>query len=149
MDSSVVILKPLEPLWELIERQGYWFSRNYGYNNAQFTSPEAMWLMGTTREESLKVPHVVASCFGLSFKHANSIAFLHNWKQLAFVGAFKGDRGSLSGGQDPLAFYGHRNDQSCASHIIHKLDMKFTDPPDYFAEQGAPQNERTILTLER
>jgi len=149
MDSSVVILKPLEPLWELIERKGYWFSRNYGYNNAQFTSDEALRIMDTTRHDAKQVSHVVASCFGLNMRSPVAKQFLEEWKFFASHGAFKGDRGDLSGGNDPDKFYGHRNDQSVASQVCFWMEMDLTDPPDYFAEQGAPQNERTILTLER
>ncbi len=148
-DSSVVILKPLDPLWELIEKQGYWFSRNYSYNNGQFCSDEALAIMSTNREQAYKVPHCVASTFGLDMNSKIARVFLAAWKNWAQEGAFKGDRGNLSGADDPRAYQGHRNDQAVASQIIADLGMVMTDPPDYFAEQGAPTNERTILTLER
>ena len=148
MDSSTVILRDLRPLWELIEKQGYWFSRNYGYNNAQFTSDEALGIMGITAGDAAFIPHVVASCFGLDMSSGTAREFMYRWKRLAEDGAFRGDRGDLSGtGEKP--YYGHRNDQSCASQVCHQIGMSLTDPPDYFAEQGREQNERTILTLER
>lgn len=149
MDSSTVILQPLEPLWELIEKQGYWFSRNYDYTNGQFCSDEALSIMGTTREAAFKVPHCVAGCFGLDMRSKVATVFMAAWKDWAQQGAFKGDRGNLSGDGDPRVYQGHRNDQAVASQIIADLGMTMTEPPDYFAEQGAPQNERTILTLER
>jgi len=149
MDSSTIILKDLRPLWELIESQGYWFSRNYDYTNGQFCSDEALKIMGMTREEAFKVPHVTASCFGLRMDHPYATAFMMGWKTLEQFGAFKGDRGNLSGVSDPLVYQGHRNDQSCASQMCYLLGMKLTDPPDWWAEQGAPTSDRTILTLER
>lgn len=148
-DSSVVVLKPLGSLWGLIESQGYWFSRNYGYTQGQFCNDEALAIMGVTREEAFKIPHVVASCFGLDMRKPIAQEFLKRWKAMAEAGAFKGDRGDLSGTGDTNRFIGHRNDQSCAAHVIHELGMTLTDPPDWFAEQGAPRNENTILTLER
>jgi len=149
LDSSTIILKPLDPIWELIESQGYWFSRNYDYTNGQFCSDEANAIMGTSREAAFGVPHCVASCFGLDMRSKIATVFMAAWKDWAQQGAFKGDRGNLSGVSDAHTYQGHRNDQAVASQIIADLGMKMTDPPDYFAEQGAPRNERTILTLER
>lgn len=148
-DSSVVVLGRLEPIWDLIAKQGYWFSRNYDYTNGQFCSDEALKIMSTTREAAFKVPHCVASCFGLDMESKVARVFLAAWKDWAQQGAFAGDRGDLSGTGDPLTYRGHRNDQAVASQIIADLGMQMTEPPDYFAEQGAPRNERTILTLER
>ncbi len=146
LDSSAVILKPLDPIWSMIEQQGYWFSRNYDYNNGQFCSDEALKIMGMTREEAFKVPHVTAACFGLRMDHPYAIAFMSGWKTLAEAGAFKGDRGNCSGKvEDPTQYQGHRNDQSCASQMCYLLGMNLTDPPDYWAEQ----NDKTILTLGR
>jgi|SRR6185369_3847931 len=149
MDSSVVVLKDLEPLWQLIESQGYWFSRNYAYNNGQFCNDEALAIMGITREQAFDVPQVVASCFGLDLRQKIAQDFLKRWKLLAEAGAFKGDRGDLSGCGDMTKFVGHRNDQSCAAQVAYELGMVLTDPPAWFAEQGHPQSEETILTLER
>lgn len=149
MDSSIVVLRSLEPLWDLIEQQSYWFSRNYDYNLAQFCSDEALSILGEARAFAKQIPLVVAGCFGLDMRNGEAQAFLAEWKRFAEEGAFRGDRGDLSGGTDPDKFYGHRNDQACASQVVHALGLKLTSPPDYFAEQGAPQNERTILTVER
>src|ERR1700735_3619574 len=39
-DSSILPLRSLEPLWERIERDGYWFSDN-GYSNYTWTANSA------------------------------------------------------------------------------------------------------------
>lgn len=150
MDSSAVVLKPLDPLWDLIERQGYWFSRNYDWNNGQFTSDEALAIMRMQRVEAFHVPQVTAACFGLDMGNPDARTFLNCWKALAALGAFKGDRGNVTGHvADPTKYQGHRNDQSCASYVAYRLGMKLTDPPDWWAEQGYPQIEKTVLTLVR
>lgn len=150
LDSSTVVLKPLDDLWRLIEDQGYWFSRNYQWNNGQFCSWEALDIMGITRETAFKIPQVTAACFGLNLEDPVAMEFLARWYSLMKLGAFAGDRGNLTGHvADPMQYQGHRNDQSCASHVVHQLSMSLTDPPEWWAEQGSPQNEKTVLTLVR
>lgn len=148
MDSSIVVLSPLEPLWQLIEKQGYWFSRNYDYTNGQFCSDEALAIMGTTREAAFRVPHCVAGCFGLDMRSKIATVFMAAWKDWAQKSAFKGDRGNLAGG-DAHTYQGHRNDQAVASQIIADFGMTMTEPPEYFAEQGREQSDRTIVTVGR
>ena len=148
-DSSIVALKPLDTLWELIESQGYWFSKNYDYTQGQFCNDEALKIMGREREEAFKIPHVVAGCFGLDIRRWMSLDFLRRWKDLLLKGAFRGDRGDLSGDADMTKFVGHRNDQSCASEVCYALGMELTEPPAWFAEQGRPITEETIFTVER
>lgn len=149
-DSSIVVLKPLEPLWKLIESQGYWFSKNYDYNQGQFCNDEALKIMGRTREEAFGIPQVVGGCFGLNIDLASTAnLFLWRWGTLLRMGAFRGDRGDLSGDADMTKFVGHRNDQACASEVCYALGMKLTDPPAWFAEQGRPITDETILTVER
>ena len=150
LDSSTVILRPLDDLWRLIENQGYWFSRNYDWNNGQFCSWEALDIMGVSREQAFKIPQVTAACFGLNLKDRIALDFLTDWHTLMRLGAFKGDRGNLTGHvADPAQYQGHRNDQSCASHVVHSLSMSLTDPPEWWAEQGYPQSDQTVLTLVR
>lgn len=148
-DSSIVAMKPLGPLWDLIDQQGYWFSKNYSYNQGQFCNDEALAVMGVTREEAFGIPQVVGGCFGLKVDHPVAREFFYQWSKLMDEGAFRGDRGDLSGSGDMTKFVGHRNDQSCASDVCHKLFMKLTEPPAWFAEQGYPTTEETILTVER
>ncbi len=150
LDSSTVVLKPLDDLWRLIEQQGYWFSRNYEWNNGQFCSWEALDIMGITREWAFKIPQVTAACFGLNLHDTIAMEFLARWYSLMKLGAFAGDRGNLTGHvADPTQYQGHRNDQSCASHVVHCLSMWLTDPPEWWAEQGYEQSDKTVLTLVR
>lgn len=149
-DSSIIAIDTLNPLWDLIAKQGYWFSRNYGWNNAQFTNDQALRIMGVTRDQAREIPQVVAGCFGLNMRMPIAREFLAQWKDLRDAGAFAGDRGDLSGTQpDARGFYGHRNDQSCASHVCWKLGMTLTDPPKWFAEEGHPITDETYLTVAR
>lgn len=46
-DASIVAIRPLDPLLEKIERDGYWISDN-GYLNHEWTARSAYALLGVT-----------------------------------------------------------------------------------------------------
>lgn len=177
-DASILPIRSLEPLWEKVERDGYWIARN-GWNNYQWTADSAyyelfpenprIWEM---REVNKRIPHVVATSFGLNVKHPIGKAFLDEYYRLAsetkaFCGPWTNslyglnpsekpalpdtDRRSACGPPDVV---GHRHDQTAASVIAWRLGMKLTDCPEIFAyskrrQDGtlhlSDQDERTIL----
>lgn len=97
-DACVLPLRSLEPLWERIERDGYWISRN-GWSNYEWTadsaypelfpecwgqreaSTELVWRK--MREINRKIEHVVATCFGISLRHQTGQAILKEYYRLA------------------------------------------------------------------
>ena len=110
-DSSILPIRSLEPLWERIEREGYWISRN-GWSNYEWTAdsayPDLFWSRTgnkvwegiasgmdwigygagsppweLTREVNKQIPHVVATTFGLNVKHPKGRAFLDEYHRLA------------------------------------------------------------------
>lgn len=142
-DSSIVPIAPLAPLWERIERDGYWLSRNYDYKNGEFTSDAALAIMGQTRDEAMLVPHVIATAFGLDMTSYAAQALLDRWRELMLHGAF-----AVGGSTDPR-FRGHRHDQSALSHIAWELALTLTTPPRFIAEGGMPVSGETVLVIER
>lgn len=150
LDSTVIVLKPLTELWGLIERQGYWFSANHGLMNGEFTADAALPILGVTREENWQIPHVVATCFGFDMRSPIAQEFLRQWKEASLAGAFAGPKRNDNGeaSADPRV-KGHRHDQTAASVIAHRLGMKLTTPPEWFADEGFTGDERTVLTNKR
>ena len=140
MDSSIVPLADLTPLWELIEKQGYWFSANYDLMTGPFCSDQAARLVGLTREQLNHVPHVIASAFGMTRDFA--MEFLLHWIGMEFKGVFE-----ESGSSDP-SFITHRHDQTAASIIAWRLRMNLTQPPMWIAE-GGQEGEGTLLSIQR
>lgn len=104
-DACVLPIRSLEPLWERIEREGYWFARN-GWTNYQWTADSAyrdlfnaeeikssrdlseydgaedVWL-ADARKVNKSIPHVVATSFGLNLKSDIGKAFLDEYCRLA------------------------------------------------------------------
>ena len=87
-DACILPVQPLESLWERIERDGYWISRQ-GYNNYEWTADSAYpdlfpsVTLDNARELQRRIPHVVATSFGLSMKHPQGRAFLSEYYRLA------------------------------------------------------------------
>jgi hypothetical protein len=155
-DTSIVPIRPLAPLWDLIEAQGYWFSENLPHGSAgrawscgEWTSDEALAQLGITREESFTFAHIIGTAFGLDLRHDIARQFLSEYLRLArgtaFNGAWSNADGKLS--SDPRVI-GHRHDQTAASVIVWRLGMKLTTPPAWIVD-GIPATDATVLEIKR
>lgn len=146
-DASILPIRSLEPLWEKIEREGAWISRN-GWFNAEWTCDAAYADLGVTREENWTIPHVVATTFGLNIEHPTGRVIFDEYLRLAQTNAFKGPWRNQNGeaSSDPRVL-GHRHDQSCLSLLAHRYGVQLTDPPRYFA-YAAGVTDETILSAD-
>ena len=163
-DSCIVLGdRPLEELWEKIERDGYWISRN-GWTNYEWTADSAYTYLfedadsiNPARDVNREISHVIATAFGLSLKHRRGCEFLAQYFALAQTRAFCGPitNSNFPGAQwsgnpakcspcGPPDVRGHRHDQSAASVIAWRLGMKLSDTPEWFAYRGQ-ETEKTCL----
>lgn len=155
-DASILPIRPILPLWDRIEKEGYWVSRN-GWTNAEWTADSAYPFLGVTKEWNEQIPHVVATSFGIDVSHSIGGNIYLEYLHLAQNGSFRGpwfnrnhpdystyapsSRVGFCGGEKVR---GHRHDQTALSVIAHKLGCKLTDPPSIFAYAGG-EVEDTIL----
>jgi hypothetical protein len=153
-DSSVYPLQNLEPLWNLIEEQGYWFSNappwhSPPWNCGQWTCDSALPILGITREEAFGITQLHGACFGLDLRHPIANRFLLQWNLMAGRGAFNGPWSNENGeaSADPRVM-GHRHDQTAASVIAHKLGMALTEQPKWLTDQ-IPPTEETFIDIRR
>lgn len=158
MDASVLPIRPLEPLWQLIEEQGYWFSLNLPCNNltapawncGQWTCDSALEPLEITREEAFGIPHVIGTAFGLDLRDSHAQLFFDKYMKLvqddrAFRGPWTNNDGWASKDRRVL---GHRHDQTVASVLAWRLGMKLTRPPKWIVD-GGMGTEETVLTIQR
>jgi hypothetical protein len=136
-DASIRPLRSVEPLWQLIESQGYWFSAN-GYKNSQWTAKNTLPLLGVTAEENETIEHLATTAFGLDLRSDIGHEFADEFLRLAKNGSFHGPWVGGIGVQ-------HRHDQTAASVIAHRLGMKLTPPPQWFAYRGGETAETVLL----
>lgn len=162
MDASVVPIADLTPLWDQIERDGYWIARNGweneawpGYMNREWTADSALpelfpgFSFVDAQLANREILHVMATAFGVNLLHPVGHAFFEEYFRLAsetraFCGPWNGEIGVK-----------HRHDQTAASAIAWRLSMKLTVPPDVIAYKewdGKPgyagRNERTMLLVD-
>ncbi len=147
-------------------------SRN-GYSNYEWTAdsaysdlfPDTGTMIAKTlddlRKVNRRIPHVVATTFGLNVRHPKGKAFLNEYYRLASeTRAFCGPWTNSNAHPDtdvggpprvapcgPSDVRGHRHDQTAASVIAMGLGFQLTDPPDIFAYGRADEQHdpRTIL----
>ena len=127
-DACILPIAPLEPLWERIERDGYWIGSqagpepDAGYTNYEWTadsaypalfpetwrnqqlSTEHVW--EAMRAKNRGIPHVVATTFGVSLDHPTGRAILDEYFRLAsttkaFCGPWT-NANFLDGNETPL-----------------------------------------------
>lgn len=158
-DASIVPVRGMERLWNLIERNGYWISRN-GWWNAEWTADAAYEHLDITREQNWKVPHVVATAFGLDLRQERAERFLDEYYRLSYSPAIQGpwcntnhpdyEHLPVNGRSNPCGpanVRGHRHDQTIASVLAWKAGMVLTDPPEWFAYKGG-ETDATVLVAD-
>ena len=146
-DACILPIAPVEPLWERIERDGYWISNN-GYTNAEWTVPEAYADLGVTPEENEAIPHVVATTFGISLDHPTGRAILDEYLRLAQTKAFCGPvrlRQGTRVSRGDMEISGHRHDQTALSVIAWRNGCKLTNPPEVFCYKGGETAETLLV----
>lgn len=148
-DSAVVPVRDMAPLWERIERDGYWVSNN-GWNNYEWTADSAYpqlfpgLSIDKARELNKTIAHVCAATFGISMKHMLGRDLLERYSRLcdtsAICGPWKNTPETPCGPADVL---GHRHDQTILSVVANDLDLQLTNCPDVFSY--APGTDASIL----
>jgi hypothetical protein len=128
-DASIFAIKPLDPIFDHIEKTGHLFFMS-GFNCAQWTNDQALSIMGVTRDQADQMPMLMACCMGFDLRNERTRQFLDRFEHivhhtLAVRGNWTNDLGTES--QDPRC-KGHRHDQSVASIIAAQLGMELQPP---------------------
>lgn len=144
-DACIKPARSLEPLWERIERDGYWIAANDGWDNWQWTAQAAYEPLKLTEKENRHIPHVIGGAFGVDTRTKIGRNILDELFRLAqtdaFCGPWTNNRGEAHWDTKVL---GHRHDQTALSVIAHRLGCKITHAPDPFCYAGG-ETEATIL----
>lgn len=122
LDASMLVIKDLEPIFALIEKDGYFF-QDSGWPNSRWTHDAAREYFGTDEGEMLS-----SGVLGLDLDSEIGYKFFDLWTQAMRDGMFNGDWDE------------YRHDQSCASLIAYKLGMKLQTANTFFV-YGTEGNE--------
>ena len=127
LDCSVWPVKPIEPLFDLIESEGYYFWRS-GFSLGQTCGQHCLDYFQIDREASFDIHDTSTSMMGLKLSNPIAWDFYHQWLTSAKRGMFHGSRAAIPGATGRQQLFEHRQDQSAASCLTHKLKMKLHDP---------------------
>lgn len=148
LDCSVWAIKDPMIVFDVIHTEGYYFWMS-GFNCAQTCSDKCLEYFGVSRDEAEGITEVSSSMFGLNLKTDVGRQFVEMFIQAAKDGAFHGSREHDGQSSDPRFLF-HRQDQSVASLIAHKLGFKITPPNIYSAYyHGGKPYERDVVFLMR
>ena len=142
LDASIIALRPIEPLFEKIRREGYLIFKNpLNCSVGQWCSDEALQAFPLDREDALKIPELSAAVMGLDLRNELALNFLNQWHAKALEGVvFRGvkENGLTQKDYDDIKWNkscraspdsrvkGHRHDQTAAGIIAHQLEMKLS-----------------------
>lgn len=107
LDASMNVIKDLKPIFDIIDEDGYFF-QDSGWLNNRWTNYKAYNYFGTKEGRMLS-----SGVLGLDLSSDIGLLFLDEWvKSMPY---FNGD------------WSDHRHDQTCASLIAHKMNLKLQD----------------------
>lgn len=133
LDASCWAVKPLEPLFDAIERDGHVFLYN-GYNVGMWCKDSALKTLHLDRETSFKIPDLNGMFLGVHTGNSRSEAWLNEFIKISqdgvtLPGPFpKAKPGEIS--NDPRVI-GHAHEQTVASALAHHYKMELTRPPKW------------------
>lgn len=122
LDASMYVLKDLSPLFDHIEKYGYFF-QDSGWYNKDWTSLSATEYFGTDKGKMIS-----AGVIGLDLNNQEAIEFLTLWNKSMLDGMFNGSHEN------------YRHDQTAASLIIQNMGLAIT-PNNTFWQYGLPEDK--------
>lgn len=109
LDASMYVLNDITPIFEAIERDGYFF-QDSGWMNERWTTAEVLGYFGTNKGRMIS-----SGVLGVNILNPDGKEFLDSWFQACNDGMFNGSHDN------------YRHDQSAASLIIEQMGLKITD----------------------
>lgn len=154
LDCSVWAVQPIDNILDIINHQGYFFWRS-GYSIGQVTGDHCLTYFNLPRQLAFKYPDCSSSMLGLKLSNPRAATFLNDWLKSAEDGMWHGKRDAIPGlnydtdaGKDIQLVY-HRQDQSAASCLIHRLGLKMFQPGEYcqYATEAGNYPESVSLVM--
>jgi hypothetical protein len=143
-DASIYAIKNIMPVINYINENGY-LLEYCGFNVAQFSTDLCLNEFNITRDYAEKIPLHSAGFTGLNFNNEIANKFFEQWlirakEEKTFIGDWNNNNKQCSADSRCL---GHRHDQTVASIIAHKLEMKRINPHfmQYDYDNVATKNE--------
>lgn len=123
LDVSVYAVAPVQPIFDMIERDGYWFE-GAGCWLGDWMTSEALDYFGFTRKEVKSIPMIQSGFMGFNMLDDKDTELFFQLKTACKDGMFNG------------SWIDYRHDQSCISAILYKEGVLFSHEPEYVQYAG-------------
>lgn len=147
LDCSVWAIKDPNPIFDIINEQGYYFWAN-GYNCSQECSDKCLDYFNVSRDLAETWQIASTSMFGVNLTNPIGKEFAKRFIQSAIDGVFNGSR-FHDGQSKDYRFLHHRQDQSAASIILNQLGCKIHDAGDLSMYSGSYLIPESVIFLMR
>jgi hypothetical protein len=145
LDTSAYAIADVNPIFEIIERDGY-FMEEAGHYCGTWTNDKTLNYFDITRDQAMNMTMYSAGFTGLDFKCLDAREFFDRWVDSMHY--FKGQWNNLAETESKdKRCQGHRHDMSCASIIANQLGMKYQSGGSYF-QYAAPddiKNKESVI----
>lgn len=151
LDAAFYPIRAIHPLIDHIAQKGYYLCRN-GNQVGEWSSDEALRIMGIPRASAMLIQEASSYCVGLNFAHENigprllAARWAERWRAIPGPHTSSGCAGRNAGfvSREPFV-RGHRHDQTTLSILAYGLGMtELTERPKFTAYLGS-ETEETVL----
>lgn len=148
VDASIYAIKSLEPVFDYIEDNGCYFEKALPkFWTGEWSSDIALKNLGVTREKAMGIKELAATVMGFNFRSEIANSFFNEWINYAndgetFIGDWTNERGQVS--SNPRV-KGHRHDQTTASILVHKMNIKILEHHTFFGPHQEPGGKICLI----
>jgi hypothetical protein len=135
LDCSVWAVAPVQPLFNIIEEQGYWFE-GAGCWLGDWCNEQTLAYYTLNRDEAKALPMVQSGFMGFNVNNNIGYTLWQGLNSALIEGLFHGDWAE------------HRHDQSCISAILNVCGIEFSHQPEHVQYAGIYDqilNDKIIL----
>jgi len=125
VDSPVVALQDVSPIFDLIKQNGYLTVKNHSWNCAQTVNDKCLEYFGISRDEAERIQEVAGGFFGVDMTHTNGIKLIKTFIKACKDDAADGSRFHDNQSTDPR-FKFHRQCQSVLTLSGYKHGLPHT-----------------------
>jgi hypothetical protein len=148
-DASLYAVQNPMPIFDYVNEHGLFFFKS-GYSLAQTATDNLLNTEKVNRDELINVSEFATGLVGINIENPKGKEFFKRWKYAMEWGLFGGNRvHDLADSGDPRFLFS-RQDQSCASMVLHKMGIKTAgEDRDWVAYYSTKHNpERVIFFIQ-
>ena len=132
LDSGLYAIRPLGPLWEIIERDGVYLVEDAN-SLAKFCSDETLDYFKLTRDQVRPMHLMSGALIGLRFDHPNAENLMRSWWNAYEAGLYHGTVSKHSGMED------HRGDETILGILMNQYGIAAHSSREHFSSDGNVQ----------